>query len=182
LLPKVICPFRPCPACVFSRLLTQVPRVIDLLVDGRGKKWRQELHFGLSNFHITKPLKVVDFMQLFRGHRQLREGLCQHFRPLSNTSPPPLFYRPHPPPGRLTNKFVVPCIFCTPATFLPHKYKLDKVGGAVRCPKLLASVAFNITTHSKGLRTHSKKYWDLSRIVGRENIFRNVYKVIFKVL
>lgn len=27
----------------------------------------------LSNFRISKPLKVVDFMQLFRGHRQLRE-------------------------------------------------------------------------------------------------------------
>lgn len=27
---------------------------------------------------------------------------------------------------REANKFVVPCIFCTHATFLLHKYKLDK--------------------------------------------------------
>lgn len=122
-------------------------------------------------------------MQLFRGRRQLRE------RPLSPAALSQLRAVHRAGGGNdvreagksnreasgktgRSNKFVVPCIFCTQATFLLHKYKLDKVRARrwlkrrqrvsgcgcgqryVRVrecepspvPKLLASVAFNIPT------------------------------------
>lgn len=79
----------------------------------------------LSNFRISKPLKVVDFMQLFRGHRQLREPPLSPAA-LSRLGEAVVGEREGVAMKREANKFVVPCIFSTHATFLLHKYKLDK--------------------------------------------------------
>lgn len=89
----------------------------------------------LSNFRISKPLKVVDFMQLFRGHRQLREpplspAALSQLRTVGERGVKWGVKRGNC--GR-SNKFVVPCIFCTHATFLLHKYKPDKVRDRMRC-------------------------------------------------